>query len=294
MAVTVDPGGRSVAIGPGGFQHRPARCGRPAEGRVDRPTDAGGWGRTGVPLSAAGVRQRGECDVPGPALPAEGSSQAKQERRSCAVAGCTCRCRRGREQRDHVRATLVSWLRSHAAERLPERVEMWCPKAGVDMPRVVISDQKRRWGSCDRGGTIRLNWRIIPGPHAVGGLRGGPRVGASAAPGPRSGLLAGPRADHAGLRAPAGEPAAAGGGVGVVNPFGGRGNVHSWNIQPVSEFEIDHSQVIWQNDKQQDQGFQLIKHSLDWLIMVFSGKSFRDVFHRKVFRERFQKPYYGY
>ena len=70
----------------------------------------------------------------------------------------------GAEQRDHVRAALVSWLRSHAAERLPERVEMWCPKAGVEMPRVVISDQKKRWGSCDRSGTIRLNWRIIQAP----------------------------------------------------------------------------------------------------------------------------------
>ena len=41
---------------------------------------------------------------------------------------------------------------------------MWRSKAGVEMPRVVISDQKRRWGSCDRSGTIRLNWRIIQAP----------------------------------------------------------------------------------------------------------------------------------
>ena len=70
----------------------------------------------------------------------------------------------GAEQRDQVRVALVSWLRQHAAERLPERVEMWRSKAGVAMPRVVISDQKRRWGSCDRSGTIRLNWRIIQAP----------------------------------------------------------------------------------------------------------------------------------
>ena len=70
----------------------------------------------------------------------------------------------GAGQQDQVRAALVSWLRRHAAERLPERVEMWCPKAGVEIPRVVISDQKRRWGSCDRTGTIRLNWRIIQAP----------------------------------------------------------------------------------------------------------------------------------
>ena len=67
-------------------------------------------------------------------------------------------------KRDHVRAALVSWLRSHAAERLPERVEMWRTKAGVEMPRVVISNQQKRWGSCDRKGTVRLNWRIIQAP----------------------------------------------------------------------------------------------------------------------------------
>jgi predicted metal-dependent hydrolase len=29
------------------------------------------------------------------------------------------------------------------------------------MPRVAIVDQQKRWGNCDRHGTIRLNWRII-------------------------------------------------------------------------------------------------------------------------------------
>ena len=70
----------------------------------------------------------------------------------------------GEEQPPHVRATLVSWLRRHAAERLPERVEMWRAKVGVGKPGLVIADQQKRWGSCDRTGTIRLNWRIIQAP----------------------------------------------------------------------------------------------------------------------------------
>ena len=70
----------------------------------------------------------------------------------------------GAEQPAHVRAALVAWLRRHAAERLPERVQAWRFKAGVEMPRVVIADQQKRWGSCDRSGTIRLNWRIIQAP----------------------------------------------------------------------------------------------------------------------------------
>ena len=70
----------------------------------------------------------------------------------------------GALQAAHVRADLLSWLRRHATERLPERVEAWRSKAGVAMPRVVIADQQKRWGSCDRIGTIRLNWRIIQAP----------------------------------------------------------------------------------------------------------------------------------
>ena len=70
----------------------------------------------------------------------------------------------GAQRTSHVRAALVSWFRRHAAERLPERVAAWRARAGVAMPRVVIADQQKRWGSCDRGGTIRLNWRIIQAP----------------------------------------------------------------------------------------------------------------------------------
>ena len=67
-------------------------------------------------------------------------------------------------QTARVREAVVSWFRRHAARRLPERVAAWRPKAGVPMPRVIVSGQQKRWGSCDRNGNIRLNWRIIQAP----------------------------------------------------------------------------------------------------------------------------------
>lgn len=70
----------------------------------------------------------------------------------------------GAQRTSHVRTALVSWFRRHAAERLPERVQAWRARAGVETPHVVIADQQKRWGSCDRSGTIRLNWRIIQAP----------------------------------------------------------------------------------------------------------------------------------
>lgn len=70
----------------------------------------------------------------------------------------------GEEQSVSVRTGLVSWFRHHARNRLPERVEAWQAKVGVAMPLVIISDQQKRWGSCDGDGRIRLNWRIIQAP----------------------------------------------------------------------------------------------------------------------------------
>ena len=70
----------------------------------------------------------------------------------------------GTMQTAQVREAVVSWLREHAARRLPERVEAWRRTAGVAMPRVIIADQQKRWGSCDQRGTIRLNWHLIQAP----------------------------------------------------------------------------------------------------------------------------------
>ena len=70
----------------------------------------------------------------------------------------------GSHQAVHVHAAVVLWFRRHAAERLPERVEAWRARAGVASPRVVVADQRKRWGSCDHRGTIRLNWRIVQAP----------------------------------------------------------------------------------------------------------------------------------
>ena len=71
---------------------------------------------------------------------------------------------RGPRQRTEIRETVIAWFRRHASVRLPQRVGAWRSKVGVAMPPVVVSDQQKRWGSCDRNGTIRLNWRIIQAP----------------------------------------------------------------------------------------------------------------------------------
>jgi predicted metal-dependent hydrolase len=71
------------------------------------------------------------------------------------------------ERSPAVRAALVRWYRRHAGERLPERVEAWAKMFRIPMPTVVIREQRRRWGSCNRAGEVRLNWRVIQAPVSL-------------------------------------------------------------------------------------------------------------------------------
>jgi predicted metal-dependent hydrolase len=70
------------------------------------------------------------------------------------------------EQRaENARRALVRWYQRHAAERLPEFATRWAGKLGVSITAVALREQRRRWGSCDRAGSLRLNWRIVQAPR---------------------------------------------------------------------------------------------------------------------------------
>lgn len=60
-------------------------------------------------------------------------------------------------------------LRGVAAGELPGRVRELALAAGLDaaVRRISVRDQRSRWGSCSRRGTISLNWRLVQAPPAV-------------------------------------------------------------------------------------------------------------------------------
>ena len=75
------------------------------------------------------------------------------------------RCLSGPRRASAVRDGLVAWYWAMAQHRLPERVQAWAHAAGgKPIGDIIISDQRRRWASCDSAGNLRFNWRIIQAP----------------------------------------------------------------------------------------------------------------------------------
>ena len=54
-----------------------------------------------------------------------------------------------------------------AARELPPRVRELAAHHGIAITRVQVRNQRSRWGSCSRSGTISLNWRLIQAPASV-------------------------------------------------------------------------------------------------------------------------------
>ena len=68
-------------------------------------------------------------------------------------------------------ADLRPWIVKHlwrlAAAEFPPRVFELAAAHQVGVVRVTIRNQRTRWGSCSRRGTISLNWRLIQTPPFV-------------------------------------------------------------------------------------------------------------------------------
>jgi predicted metal-dependent hydrolase len=67
----------------------------------------------------------------------------------------------------YVRAAMLDWYRRRAADRLRPLAATWSERMGVQLGRVHVRDQAKRWGSCDHAGNLRLNWRIVQAPKRL-------------------------------------------------------------------------------------------------------------------------------
>ena len=66
-----------------------------------------------------------------------------------------------------LRPTVERHLRRLATRELPARVLELAALHHLPVQRVTVRNQRSRWGSCSRRGTISLNWRLVQVPLYV-------------------------------------------------------------------------------------------------------------------------------
>lgn len=67
----------------------------------------------------------------------------------------------------NLRPVIERHLRQLATAELPPRLLDLAARHGLTVRRVTVRNQRTRWGSCSRRGTISLNWRLIQTPAFV-------------------------------------------------------------------------------------------------------------------------------
>jgi predicted metal-dependent hydrolase len=65
------------------------------------------------------------------------------------------------------RAALDRRLRRAARAAFEERVAARAPQMDVEVKRITVRDQRTRWGSASRSGTLSFSWRLVLTPPEV-------------------------------------------------------------------------------------------------------------------------------
>lgn len=71
------------------------------------------------------------------------------------------------KSREARKEAVRGWMTKQARPAFSNAVAERALEMGVSPSRVIVRDQKRRWGSCSSKRTISLNWRLIMAPEEI-------------------------------------------------------------------------------------------------------------------------------
>ncbi|WP_417491190.1 M48 family metallopeptidase [Maricaulis sp.] len=73
----------------------------------------------------------------------------------------------GELRRRAIAGALARHYKREGEQFMAPRVAQFAARLDRPLRKVVVRDQKRRWGSCAADGTIRLNWRLMGFPEVL-------------------------------------------------------------------------------------------------------------------------------
>ena len=62
---------------------------------------------------------------------------------------------------------LYQWYVAQAELLIKNKVTYWANKTGLISQKIILRDQRTRWGSCSVKGNLNFNWRIVMAPDPV-------------------------------------------------------------------------------------------------------------------------------
>lgn len=65
-----------------------------------------------------------------------------------------------------VQSMVVTWYREQALPHFRARIEHFATRLPAAPAKVLLSNARSQWGSCNAKGEVRLNWRLLKAPPA--------------------------------------------------------------------------------------------------------------------------------
>jgi predicted metal-dependent hydrolase len=66
-----------------------------------------------------------------------------------------------------IQRKVLQWYKKQALADFARRLEIFSAKLGVALPKLLLSNAKSRWGSCNSRKEVRLNWRLLQAPPHI-------------------------------------------------------------------------------------------------------------------------------